>query len=161
MSDNAKLKELILLIANHPNVTDLGLTKLYKLLYFADVECLRALGQTATGAEYVKYEHGPVPSRGEKELKSLKRAEALTTAKEPYGSYFIERVIPQRAAQADAFSPDELQAIARVCQQYGNKTATYLSELSHLEPAWHYAALRGKLAPELMAYGQAEDAEAL
>ena len=161
MFDSKKFDELVLIIANHPNVTDLGLTKLYKLLYFAEVECLRTKGDMITGAEYLKYELGPVPSRGEKQLKALKRAEHLLTVKEPYGTYFIERVIPQRAADCDVFDAQELQAIERVCQRYGNKTATYLSELSHQEPAWHYAALRGKLSPELMVYGQAEDPDEL
>ena len=161
MFDTTRFDELVLLIANHPNVTDLGLTKLYKLLYFAEVECLRECGNTMTGAEYLKYEHGPVPSRGELRLKTLKRAEHLTTVKEPYGTYFIERVVPQRAADRSLFDAQELQAIDRVCQRYGSQTATYLSELSHQEPAWHYAALRGKLSPELMAYGQAEDPDEL
>lgn len=161
MLNTEKLKELMLFIANHPNVTELGMTKLYKLIYFADVECLRATGQTATGSEYVKYEHGPVPSRGEKNLKELKKDGAASTLKEPYGTYFIERVIAERAAKQRLFSAEELQLFDRVCQCYGNKTANYLSELSHLEPAWHYAPMMGKLAPELMAYGSAEVAEGL
>ncbi|NOT59226.1 MAG: SocA family protein [Acidobacteria bacterium] len=161
MFDGKKFDELVLIIANHPNVTDLGLTKLYKLLYFAEAECLRASGNTITGAEFIKYEHGPVPSRGEKQLKALKRAEQLVTVKEPYGTYFIERVIPQRVADRSLFDAQQLAAIEQICQRYGNQTATYLSELSHQEPAWHYAALRGKLSLELMAYGQAEDPDEL
>ncbi len=156
-----KLNELILFIANHPNVTDLGLTKLYKLIYFADVECLRVLGQTATGSEYIKYEHGPVPSRGEKQLKLLRKAGAVVTVKEPYGAYFIERVIAKEGGAPNVFTVDELQLLDRICQRYGNQTAGYLSELSHLEPAWHYAQLRAKLAPELMSYGYEETLEGL
>ncbi len=159
--DTEKLQELILFIANHPNVTDLGLTKLYKLIYFADVECLRALGQTATGSEYIKYEHGPVPSRGEKQLKMLRKAGALVTVKEPYGAYFIERVIAKEGGAPNVFLPQELQVLEHVCQRCGNQTASYLSELSHLEPAWHYAQLHDKLAAELMAYGYEEEAACL
>ena len=34
--DLKKLKNMILYFANSPYVSDLGMTKLYKLLYFAD-----------------------------------------------------------------------------------------------------------------------------
>jgi len=33
--------------------------------------------------------------------------------------------------------------------------------MSHKEPAWHYAVMREKLSPELMAYGSEEHADGL
>ncbi|MDZ4772472.1 MAG: hypothetical protein SGI72_04995 [Planctomycetota bacterium] len=59
-----KLRNLIIVIAEHPKVTSLGLTKLWKLISFADVTALREHGATITGSDFVKYPHGPVPSRG-------------------------------------------------------------------------------------------------
>ena len=46
------------------------------MLYYADAACLREIGHSMSGSEYIKYEHGPVPSRGEKSIKTL-RAENL------------------------------------------------------------------------------------
>ena len=69
--DNKKMANLILYLAGHPNVSGLGLTKLYKLVFFSDVTHLRSHGSSITGSEYIKYPFGPVPSRGEKVLKQL------------------------------------------------------------------------------------------
>ena len=67
--DLEKLKAAMLCIASRPDVTGLGLTKLCKLVYFADARHLREAGASITGSEFIKYQHGPVPSRGEKAVK--------------------------------------------------------------------------------------------
>ena len=66
--DMEKLKALIVRIGTDPHVENLGTVKLWKLIYFVDATALRELGHTLTGSEFTKYEHGPVPSRGEKGL---------------------------------------------------------------------------------------------
>ena len=44
-----KLEELLVFIARHPGVQDLGMTKLWKLVYFIDTQALRDLGEPVTG----------------------------------------------------------------------------------------------------------------
>jgi uncharacterized phage-associated protein len=156
-----KLRNLILLIAQHPSVKNLGLTKLWKLIYFTDVAALRGYGSTITGSEFVKYPHGPVPSRGEKVLKALKR-EALLETEQGANAGFVQTFVTALAKpDAGAFSPEERAIIERICRELGGKTAKALSELSHDEPAWALANDLDKLDPELMHYGQSEDPEGL
>lgn len=160
-ADLAKLKNLILHIGANPHVRDLGETKLWKLIYFIDVAALRELGRTVTGSDFIRYEHGPVPSRGEKSLKQLNRDGDISIVQEQFPAYRINRVVASTPPAEKLFSADELQLIGRICRAYGGRTATYLSELSHREPAWHYAGHLDKLSPELMLYGAAEDSEDL
>ena len=157
----AKLKNLILHIGANPHVQNLGETKLWKLIYFIDATALRELGQTITGSDFIRYDHGPVPSRGEKSLKQLSRDGDITIVQEQHPSYRINRVVAASAPEKDVFSAAELELIGRIFRTHGDKTAAWLSELSHREPAWHYAGHLDTLSPELMLYGAAEDAVGL
>jgi uncharacterized phage-associated protein len=156
-----KLEELIVHLGSHPSVTNLGLTKLWKLIFFVDARALRDLGEPVTGSEFIKYEHGPVPSRGEKLLRKMNRSGEVTTTQRSVGGKTLNEVKATRLPDLRVFSKLELGLIDEVCTELGRKSATLLSDLSHKEPSWHYAPMREKLSPELMAYGCAEDAEGL
>ncbi len=156
-----KLDELIVHLGSHPGVENLGLTKLWKLIYFVDARAVREWGAAVTESEFIKYEHGPVPSRGEKHLKQLiKRGEVTTTPRE-VGGMTLNEVKAVRKADVGVFAKQELTLIDAVCKELGRKTAKVLSDLSHKEPAWHYAGMMDKLSPELIAYGHEEDPDGL
>lgn len=145
-----KLKNLILYLCDHPKVTSLGLTKLYKLIYFSDVTHLREFGTSITGSEYIKYEHGPVPSRGEKLIKSLKRDKALKSETVSARGKTRYKFTKLNEVDLKIFSESEIDAIEEVCSKFGKRTAKFLSELSHDEPSWACAKMQDKLDPELM-----------
>lgn len=161
MLNRDKLDALIVWIANCPDVRDLGNTKLWKLMYFMDVAALRELGHTITGSDYIKYDHGPVPSRGDREMKLLIRNGAVDTKQRPHGAHTINEILPVAKASDAPFSGDELTIMKRICHQMGRLSAWKLSEISHQEPAWIYAEQLGSLSQELMAYGAEEDADGL
>ncbi len=156
-----KLRNLMLAIAGNPSVSNLGLTKLWKLIYFADVAALREGGSTITGSEFVKYPHGPVPSRGEKHLKKLRREKLVDTRQGSTGPYVQTFVTAIGKPNMRVFSGEEGAIIERVCLELGQKTAKELSDMSHDEPAWARADELEKLDSELMFYGNAEDPEGL
>lgn len=159
--DREKLKAAIVFISSHPSVESLGLTKMYKLIYFSDAAHLREYGKSITGSEYVKYQHGPVPSRGEKCIKQLKRSGLIESEKVPYGGYEMIALKALGAPDESVFEEDELNTLASVCERLGGRTAAELSELSHDEPAWITASMLEKLSAELMMYGAAEDPDGL
>lgn len=161
MPDTARFQQLVLLIANSPLVNDLGMTKLWKLIYFIDTALLRSEDRSLTESEFIKYPHGPVPSRGDKIIQQMRKADLIEVVQDQYHGYRISRVVAKVPADEQAFSESEHNIIAQVLQQYGRQTAAYLSELSHREPAWHYAGDLQKLSPELMYYGVEEDPEGL
>ncbi len=156
-----KLEELIVHLGSHPDVVNLGLTKLLKLIYFVDAKAVREWGEAVTISEFIKYEHGPVPSRGEKHLRQLVRKGDVTTTPRTVGGKILNEVKSTRKPDLSVFSKQELSLINEVCRELGRKTAAVLSDMSHDEPAWHYAGIMGKLSPELMAYGHTEDPDGL
>lgn len=156
-----KLRNLILVIASHPKVKSLGLTKLWKLIYFADVAALREHGSTITGSEFIKYPHGPVPSRGERLLKSMKRDCLIETEQGTNAGYTQTFVTAHTKPNLRVFSAQESAIVDQVCREFGGLTAKALSELSHYEPAWVVAHDFDKLDPLLMHYGREEDSEGL
>lgn len=156
-----KLEELIVHLGSHPKVENLGLTKLWKLIYFVDTKALRETGEMVTGSEFIKYEHGPVPSRGEKHLKQIVKRGEVQTKPRTVGAMTLNQVISVRQPDLSVFEECELAIIDSVCRELGKKSAKMLSEMIHVEPAWHYATMQDKLSPELMAYGSAEDPDGL
>ena len=138
-----KLRNLILFIGTHAKVAQLGLTKLNKLIYYSDVIALRELGHSTTGSDYIKYDHGLVPSRGEKFIKELKKEGAIESRIVDLGkSAKMNRIKSLRSAETKHFSQPELEIMDRVCSVYGPWKAKALSDLSHREPA---LAAAGKL----------------
>ena len=159
--DQKKLKNMILYFANSPYVCALGTTKLYKLLYFTDATSLRELGHNMSGSEYIRYEHGPVPSRGEKALKDLRKENAILVNQEEHYGMRLEAIREIIEPDLTIFEKSELEILQRIARTKGAASAKTLSNESHLEPAWVYATPLGKLSPELMLYGASEDPEGL
>lgn len=156
-----KLKDAIVFVAAHPKVRDLGLTKLYKLLYFADAAHLRERGESITGSEYIKYQHGPVPSRGEKLLRNLRREARVEVEKVPYGGVEMMSVRVTASPVWPSLTAGEIETLDAICSDLGADKAATLSHKSHAEPAWVAAAMLEKLSEELMMYGAAEDPDGL
>lgn len=156
-----KLKDVIVFISSHASVRDLGLTKLYKLIYFADAAHLRDHGGSITGSDYIKYEHGPVPSRGEKSIRQLRKEGRLHTEKVPYAGVEMISISALGAPTWSALDDEEVATLEAICTQLGRETAIALSKRSHAEPAWVAAPMLEKLSDELMMYGAAEDPDGL
>jgi len=161
MVNVAKLQSLMLLIAGNPDVKKLGLTKLWKLIYFCDVRALREEGASITGSEFIKYPHGPVPSRGDKSLKLLLRQGRIATEQKAVGGYMQTSITVLDAPDLSLFTKVEREIVAKVCHDLGGLSAKKLSDISHEEPAWALAHELDKLDKELMHYGRAEDPEDL
>jgi uncharacterized phage-associated protein len=119
-------------VANCPTV---GRTKLCKLLYFADKEHLLRYGRTITGDRYYRLEHGPIPTKG---LNMLRGMSGPADAALLHQSLILEKdnIRPKRKPDLKVFSKSDLKVLEEVCAKYGKYSASYLSHLSHKEPAW-------------------------
>src|SRR5215510_4305944 len=141
-----KLMQLIVFFTHHDAVRPLGKTKLFKLLYFTDVTHLRTVGESITGATYLKYPHGPVPMQGNFVLKELqkygliKQQRVQITTKQ-----FRWDLTALQTPDVSLFTEPEMRTINQVIQQYGQDTASALSWKSHQESAWLFAQERRPL----------------
>ena len=157
----AKLDNLILELSSSQSVTNLGTTKLYKLIYFCDVKNLREHGESITDSDFIKYEHGPVPSRAEKRLKVLRKEGKISVELKKKGSHTLHEITAIESPDLSVFSKEEQETINLVCSELGKKTASSLSDLSHEEPSWALAEMGKSLSSDLMLYGASEDTEGL
>lgn len=160
--DTKKLVNLILHLAGRSDIPNLGMVKLYKLIFFCDVTHLREHGTSITGSDYIKFQHGPVPSRAERQLKNMRKAGSVHTDRVPLSADCeLHQVKSNEAADLSVFVATELAVIDSVAKQLGGKTASDLSDMSHDEPAWIEAEMLQKLDHELMHYGRSEDPDEL
>lgn len=156
-----KLNNIVLYIASHPEVRSLGDTKLYKLIYFSDVENLRECGESITGSEYIKYKHGPVPSRAEKSVKYLKKSGFIQTKLVKHGQYTRNAINALKEPDTSIFTSEELHGMDEICKTLGRKSAATLSRISHEQPAWVCAEMLQKMSQDLMMYGSEESPDGL
>lgn len=119
-------------------------------------------GRSITGPGYIKYQHGPVPSRGDKALKALKKLGAVETGTRLHYGLSMTEVMPgNEPCGTVTLTEGEKRVLDSVAQEFGHLTARELSDRSHEEPSWILAELQQKLDPELMLYGAREDDEGL
>ena len=155
--DLNKLENMILYFAQSPSVRNLGITKLYKLLYFADVTSMRELGHSMSDSRYIKYEHGPVPRQGDPAVRSLKGDNHISVMRVRIHGMTLHAVKAVTKPNTSIFSKFELEILQRIATSKGPMTAAQLSEESYLEPAWTHADMLCEMPTGLMYYGASED----
>jgi Protein of unknown function (DUF4065) len=124
----------------------LGVTKLYKILWFSDTWHYRLHGRPITGAEYVKREFGPAPRRGLPAIEELKRDGRLVEPARQGIPFERRDLIAVVVPDTSGFSPAELMIVDTVIKEIcDNYTAAGISELSH-DIVWDVAQM-GEVIP--------------
>lgn len=138
-TDREKLREVLLYVLSKvgakPNV---GETVLYKLLYFIDFDYYEKTGHSITGLTYVRNHFGPTPAVKDfgSVVEGMKKAEELEIIETKYFKNPQRKYLPLKTASLDRVSAAELQHIDVTLARLSDKTATELSELSHLDTPW-------------------------
>jgi hypothetical protein len=144
-----KFRELILYIAKRlgPEAA-LGQVKLAKLLMASDFGAYERLGAPITGATYEKWPQGHLPRELLLAQRDLEAAGAITVEVEDYYGKELKRITAHRDPDMHEFKEDELAVIERALRIFGSESASYLSELSHLELGWRLSKMK-----EVIPYG--------
>lgn len=142
MSDfnRSKFEETILYIARRlgPEAA-LGRVKLAKLLMASDFGAYERLGTSITGATYEKWEYGHLPRELLLVERDLEAEGAIHVEAEDYFGKTLKHIKAARDPKMTQFSEDEIAVIERAIRGFGHESASYLSELSHLELGWRLA----------------------
>ena len=129
----AKVREMIAYFAELP---DMFVTKLAKLMFYADFLHYREHTTSITGLAYAHAPQGPIPDRYER-LRDDAIENAVVEVEERFGDDWSgEVLVARRPANLSVFSETELTVLRAVERQLGSKTSRRLSELSHSEAAW-------------------------
>jgi hypothetical protein len=145
--DRGKFKEMVLYFAvRSAELKDhgFGMVKLNKLLYRADFEAFRTLGQSITGETYERQDYGPVARDLLLILDELTASGRLQWDRIPAGPYTREvpKVPNEDAAAPDRsmFSPQELKVMEAALSELTGLGGKAASEWSHEESAgWNVA----------------------
>lgn len=132
-----KFRELSLYLA-HESQKDprFGATKLNKLFFYIDFGCYKLLGTPATGATYQHLPAGPAPREWLETKKLLEDCGDASTERRGYFSGVQERLVANREPNMSIFSPEEMEIIDDVIQEFWSYNARRISQHSHEEWAW-------------------------
>lgn len=136
-------------VGGKPNV---GMTVLYKLLYFIDFDYYEKYEEQLLGLTYFKNTHGPTPREFIKVAEKMKEDEEITEVKNKYFSHEQTKFLPLIEPDLSVLSGRELEMIDSVLARYSDKSAKELSELSHIDTPWACAQMGGDLKYEHVFY---------
>ena len=129
----AKVRETIAYFAARPGMF---VTKLAKLMFYADFLHYREHATSITGLAYAHAPQGPIPERYER-LRDDAIESAVVEVEERCGDdWSSEVLVARRPANLCVFSETELTVLRAVEKPLGAKTSRRLSEMSHSEAAW-------------------------
>lgn len=143
-----KLAAAVTYLMEHSQHDDaFGLTKLVKLLYYADCAAYQRTGRPITGATYVHMPHGPYPDDWQRILQQLESEQVITVLNEdiPNG-YQRRRPVVFEWENPDVLSEEEQQFLGEQLRQFADFSATQIEEYSHDELAWG-ATRQGEVMP--------------
>ncbi len=134
-----KFREVLLYIlkkiGGRPNV---GMTVLYKILYFIDFDYYEKYEEQLMGALYIKNHHGPTPIMFEKIMRGLIKENKVEAIKSKYYQYPQTKYIINPAVKPNlsVISGQEKEHIDWELDRLSNMTATDISALSHADVPW-------------------------
>lgn len=119
--------------AGKPNV---GMTVLYKLLYFIDFDYYEKYEEQLMGLTYIRNHHGSTPREFVKVVEEMKHSGELEEVRSTYFTHDQKKFLPRIHADLSKLTGRELEMIDDVLARYGDKSATELSDISHEDMPW-------------------------
>lgn len=132
-----KFKQVFLYIlekvGGKPNV---GLTVLYKLLYFIDFDYYEKYEEQLMGLTYIKNHHGPTPKEFIKVIEDMKKQNEIEEVKSQYFKFEQRKYLPRINADLSQLNGREIEVINSVLSKLSDKSASELSTYSHADVPW-------------------------
>ncbi len=132
-----KFKEVLLYVLEKVgSKSNVGMTVLYKLLYFIDFDYYEKFEEQLVGATYIKNHFGPTPVEFKKIVESMESKGELETVKSKYFLHEQTKYLPRREPDISVLSAKEIKHIDEVLSRLSDKSATELSDYSHKDVPW-------------------------
>jgi uncharacterized phage-associated protein len=160
--DYRRLEELIVCLCE--KASNIGVTKLEKLLYLCDFIAAEKTGKPITGDTYRHFRRGPVPKHFVPVFAGM-QGKDIETQTIPISLGTFNKVVPTRKAR-DIFSPVEKDIIREVLKEFGHWTAKELVAYVHHDITYKATRLNADIPYALAPYRRyqqpdKEQAEAL
>ena len=132
-----KFKEVLLYILEKVgSKSNVGMTVLYKLLYFIDFDYYEKFEEQLVGATYIKNHFGPTPVEFKKIVESMESKGELETVKSKYFQHEQTKYLPRREPDISVLNAKEIKHIDEVLSRLSDKNATELKDYSHKDVPW-------------------------
>jgi len=132
-----KFKEVFLYILEKVGSrSNVGMTVLYKLLYFIDFDYYEKFEEQLVGATYIKNHFGPTPVEFKKIVESMESNGELETVKSKYFLHEQTKYLPRRESDISVLNAREIKHIDEVLARLSDKSAAELSAHSHKDVPW-------------------------
>ncbi len=141
-----KTRKVAHYIIAHTEPSQLGATKLYKVMWYADVLHYRRYGETISGqVSYVRMDKGPVPNGIYEALDSLKDNQTVFEQQTPAPVGNRREFICLKRAEASWFSSTEIETLHEAIDVIVRLSAKEASNRTH-GPIWE-ELLNGEQMP--------------
>ncbi len=132
-----KFKEVLLYVLEKVgSKSNVGMTVIYKLLYFIDFDYYEKFEEQLIGATYIKNHFGPTPVEFKKIVESMESKGELETVKSKYFLHEQTKYLPRREPDISVLNAREIKHIDEVLSRLSDKNAKDLSDYSHLDIPW-------------------------
>ena len=138
-------------VGGKPNV---GMTVIYKLLYFIDFDYYEKYEEQIMGLTYIKNHHGPNPNIFGKSIEKLVNKGDIEAIKSKFYKYEQTKYLINPSIKLDLshLTANELAHIDAELERLSGKTAVEISNLSHQDVPWMTADEGGPLDYEAVFY---------
>lgn len=137
----ATINAMLYIIERNGGMADMH--RIFKTLYFADMEHLSKYGRSVTGDVYIAMEYGPVPSKTDDILKAVRgdsffsdKAGDLSTYFHFHNRYMVKADKP---CDTDWLSDTDMECLDDAIKRCEGKTFGQLTDMSHGQ-AWSNTA---------------------
>ncbi len=127
-------------VGGKPNI---GMTVIYKLLYFIDFDYYEKFEEQLMGAVYIKNHYGPTPVMFAKIIAEMKSKNEIEEVRSKFYNkeqkkFFLN---PEYEIDLTLLSAQEIKHIDWELRRLADKTAKELSDLSHEDMPWRAAKI--------------------
>ena len=134
--ERERFKQLILYILEKcgakPNV---GETVLYKLLFYSDFDYFEQFNRYLSGARYIKNHFGPTPVEFISVVKEMINHKEIMPITTDFHGKILRKYMPL-INYSGIFNDNEKKVIDEVVTSLSDKTATEISDYSHVDAPW-------------------------
>jgi hypothetical protein len=135
------------------NPSELGATKLNKILWYSDVFAFATYGRSITGAIYVKRQFGPVPKDIRASRSRLINNGAIFEKEAMHHGYPQTQFLALKTPDISMFAPEQISLVDKVIETVcSNYTAASISRASH-DVVWESAAIGEEIPMAAAAFG--------
>lgn len=132
-----KFKEVLLYVLEKVgSKSNVGMTVIYKLLYFIDFDYYEKFEEQLIGATYIKNHYGPTPVEFKKIVENMEIKGELETVRSKYFQHDQTKYLPRRESDISVLNAKEIKHIDEVLSRLSDKSATELSDYSHKDIPW-------------------------